>query len=169
MGLINWLFGRGDRETRSSKEIVDPKPQPGRFGKDRHATPGAWVQTTMMIKVKGIQHRGSAVGAFATAVQAAERHRAYYGVTLKPEPGNSHDKNAIAVYGIASGAEWHLGYLDAYTAEEINRDLVSKGIPIAAELYEIWVSDEGFIDVKIIVLAPPGYGHKARVKARRSS
>lgn len=160
MGLISWLFG-------SSGVVPTPvatRLEPGRFGKDRHAPPGQWVQTTMMLKVAGVMHRRDAATAFANSIRISERSGAAYGVEVEPEPENPHDRNAVAVYGVARGSRWHVGYLDAHTAEEINRDLISKGIPIAAELYEIWVGDDGFIDIKIIVLAPPGNSLKARLK-----
>jgi hypothetical protein len=58
----------------------------------------------------------------------------------------------------------NVGYLDRGTAGGITRDLVSKGIPAAAELYNLWVGDDGYIKIKIIILAPPGYGMKARLR-----
>ena len=88
-----------------------------------------------------------------------------YGVSLQPDPTNRHDPNAIAVYGKARNKSWRVGYLDRFTAEEITRDLVAKGVPIAGELFEIWVGNDGFIDIKVIVLAPPGNGMKARLRS----
>lgn len=158
MGIFSWLFGK----TSSTR-----KPAPGRYGKERHGVPGDWVQTTMMIRLAGGNHRLDNVHAYTNAVIQAERNGREYGLTLVPEPSNAHDRNAIAVYGVAGGGKWHIGYLDADTAEEINRDLVSKSIPIAAELYEIWIGNDDGIDVKLIVLAPPGNGTKARLKRSR--
>ena len=151
MGLLNWLSGAS-------------KPTAGRFGKDRYKPSGVWVQTTMMVSVAGTSFRRPQAASFANAVRRAERSGARYGVRLSPEPSNPHDANAIAVYGAIDDRSWHVGYLDRETAEEITRDLVSQGVPIAAELYEIWVGSEGHIDIKIIVLAPSGHGVKARMR-----
>lgn len=157
MGIFSWLLGK----TSSTR-----RPAPGRYGKARHGVPGDWVQTTTMIRLAGGNHRLGNVYAFTNAVIRAERTGQEYGLTVLPEPSNAYDRNAIAVYGVALGEKWHIGYLDADTAKEISRDLVSKSIPIAAELYEIWIGTDGGIDVKLIVLAPPGNGMKARLRSR---
>lgn len=157
MGIFSWLFGKSASARR---------PPAGRYGKARHKVPGDWVQTTMMVRLAGGNHRISNVLAFTNAVIRTEKSGQEYGLTLRPEPSNPHDRNAIAVYGVALGEKWHIGYLDVDTAEEINRDLLGKNIPIAAELYEIWIGDNDGIDVKLIVLAPPGNGTKARLRKK---
>lgn len=144
------------------------------LGRDRHKPAGEWVQTTTVVPVAGIQFRRSDVGAFITAVRKAESSGRRYGVRLEHHPYNRHDSNAIAVYGYAeiSGwfragmKEWHIGFLDRHTAKEIVRDLISPGVPIAGELYKIYVGDDGFVDVKVLVLAPPNYGLKSRLRGR---
>lgn len=99
-----------------------------------------------------------------------------YGVELEPEPTNPKDPNAIAVYGVAevSGLfrkrvrkRLHIGYLPRETAAEIRRDLISKGLPIAGELYSIYRGAGGFLDVNVIVLAPPGHSRSAREKREK--
>ena len=50
-------------------------------------------------------------------------------------------------------------------AAELHRDLLNSGVPIAADLYSIYKQDE-FIDINLIVLAPPGYGVSVRTRAR---
>lgn len=99
------------------------------------------------------------------AVRAAELARRPYGVHLRPDPGNPHDPNAIAAYGFADGKTWHVGFLDRDTAQEITRDLISNGVAIDAELYAIWVADDGYIEIKLIVLAPPGHSMKKRLRS----
>jgi hypothetical protein len=163
MGIFSWFSGFKSAGGASSRP-----PEPGRFGKARHKPPGQWVQTTTMIKTVGIQYRVDDVRRFANSVRRAEEAGDLYGVRLRPDPGNSFDRNAIAVYGYANGGEWHVGFLDRDTAAEINRDLISRGIPIEAELYEIWVGQDGYIDIKIIVLAPSGHGLDARIKRASS-
>lgn len=188
MGIFDWLFG-GRRTAKPAldsgsdsvqalrRSVITPYSSPqsasragtgdtGRFGTDRHKPVGAWVQTTMTVSVTGIQHRKSAVGAFCRAVRQATKNQARYGVRLRPEPGNQHDPNAIAVDGFAGSGSWHIGYLSRDLAKEIRDDLLDKGVPIDAELYNIWVGDNDFTEINVIVLAPPGHGMKARVKGR---
>lgn len=177
MGILSRLFGIKPSTTKD----MDPPPRPlvrsstpppsptGRFGKDRYQPEGQWVQTTIMVKIAGVQHRKDNASEFARAVHVAEASGAQYGLSLSPEPGNPHDANAIKVYGTAGKKSWHIGYLDRETAEEVTTDLLSKGVAIAAELYDVWVGDEGYIDFKLLVLAPSGYGFKSRMKARRAS
>lgn len=102
--------------------------------------------------------------AFCNAVYAAELSHKGYGVQLRPDPSNLHDRNAIAVDGKVGAQSWHLGFLDRETAKEINIELILKGMPVAAELYNLWIGDDGYIDVKIIVLAPPGYSMSTRMR-----
>ena len=114
---------------------------------------------------------------YRTAVAAArkaEAQRLQYGVQLEHQPNNRHDRNAIAVYGVAerkgwfrSGVkEWHIGYLDRELAAEIVEDLISKNIQVGAELYFIYEGGDHYLDLKVIVLAPPGYGEKVRRRSR---
>ncbi|WP_309085735.1 HIRAN domain-containing protein [Chelativorans sp.] len=153
MGLLNWIFGARLRRLPS-----------GKFGQDRYKPDGKWVQTTTAVKVVGLQHRQDAVRSFVMAVALAEGEGQRYGVRLRPDPANPHDKNAIAVDGYVSMDRWHIGFLDRVTAKELHRDLISVGIPIEAELYSLWRGDDGYIDVNLIVLAPPGHSMKKRLR-----
>lgn len=147
-----------------------------RYGQKRHKPKGDWVQTTLTESVVGVHHRISNARAFARAAQKAEAKGLVYGVELEHRPDNPHDSNAIAVIGVAEykgwfrrGVErWHIGYLSSEIAAEIVDDLVAKETPVAAELYSIYEGDNGFLDFKVIVLAPPGYSMKMRLKAKRS-
>ncbi len=143
------------------------------FAKDRHRPEGEWVQTTTVEKVAGVAHRLPNAAAFAEAAKSAERKGRRYGVSLRFEPNNPVDANAIAVIGwaVTKGwltrewrQEWHIGYLAAETAAELHRDLIAKGHPIAAELYSIFQSG-GFLDFNIIVLAPPGFSQSSRARS----
>lgn len=146
-----------------------------RYGQSRHKPAGEWVQTTLAESVVGVHHRKANAVAFARAARKAEAQGLIYGVELEHRPDNRHDPNAIAVIGIAEwkgwfrrGVErWHIGYLDRDIAAEIVADLVSKDIPVAAELYSICEGQEGYLDFKVIVLAPPGYSASTRERARR--
>ena len=110
----------------------------------------------MMIQVVGIQYRRRDVESFVAAVRKAEASGSLYGIRLEHQPHNQHDPNAIAVFGHAhvkgwfrSGIrEWQVGFLDRETASEIVTDLVSRNIPIAGELYRIYVGDEGFTNIE---------------------
>ena len=141
-----------------------------RYAQNRHQPSGEWVQTTLAENVVGVHHRKADALAFARAAQTAEAQGWVYGIELEHRPDNLHDLNAIAVIGVAERKgwfrrkinKWHIGYLDRETAAEIVRDLVSKNIAVAAKLYSIYESSEGFLDFKVIVLAPPGHSTKVR-------
>ena len=146
-----------------------------KFGKDRHRPPGEWVQTTELESVVGIQYRKAAAQAFANAVEQAERSGLSYGLQLELQPNHPQDANAIAVYGVAEckrwlrgplRREWLVGYLVREMAAEVHEELISKSVSIAAELYEIYEGDGGFIDIKYFVLAPPGHSASVRRRAR---
>lgn len=185
MSFLDWLFGRRDRRHRPladhhlpsrrygqlSGEVrsgVDDVPLPtGRIGERRYKPAGDWVQATTVLEVKGIHHRRGSAEAFCRAVMRAELSDQIYGARLRPEPSNRYDRNAIAVDGFVADRTWHIGYLDRDTAAELNRDLIAKGLRIGAQLYAIWISPAGYIEVKVIVLAPPGHSLKSRLKKLR--
>ncbi|PWL18154.1 hypothetical protein DKP76_10570 [Falsochrobactrum shanghaiense] len=164
MGLLGWLFGR-KRVDASPQSVNVPGHLVGRFAKDRHKPEGKWVQTTMMIKAAGVAHRKQAALEFAQAAKSASDAGQRYGVTVTPDRNNAHDQNAIAVHGFVGSRSWHVGYLDRNTAAELHHDLLSKKIPIAGELYEIYVGSDSYMEIKLIILAPPGHSMKARIKA----
>lgn len=145
-----------------------------RYGQDRHMPDGKWVQTTLTESVVGVHYRKADAVAFARAARKAEAKGLQYGVQLEHRPDNPADTNAVAVMGVAeqkgwfsrSVGQWHIGYLDRDLAAEIVSGLVSRGIPVAAELYSIYEGKDGFLDFKVIVLAPPGNSTKARLKRR---
>ena len=149
-----------------------------KFGTTRHKPEGEWVQTTMTVGIAGVQHKMAEVRAFGKAVINAEARGMRYGVEVVPQPNNPHDRNAIEVIGfcnvkgVIGGTKterWSIGFLPRDLAAELSRDLVSQGVPIAAELYSIYTSDDGYLDIKIIVLAPPGHGEKVRRKRAAAS
>ncbi|MEO9340770.1 HIRAN domain-containing protein [Mesorhizobium sp. SB112] len=102
------------------------------------------------------------------AVQAAERSNGHYGIEFRPYPNNAHDRNAIAVDGVVGNRRLHIGYLDRKTAKAVHDDLLSKGIPVAGEIYNLWASGDDYLEVKFFVLAPPGNGVKARLKRTKA-
>lgn len=141
-----------------------------RYGQSRHKPHGEWVQTTLVESVVGVHYRKASAVAFARAARKAEAQGLLYGVEIEHRPDNRHDPNAIAVIGVAERKgwfrrtveRWHIGYLDRDTAAEIVGDLVSKGIPVAAELYSIYEGNDDYLDFKVIVLAPPSHSTKLR-------
>lgn len=143
-----------------------------KFATDRHRPEGDWVQATIAEKVQGVHFKKPNADAFAKAAQKAESKGLHYGLSLEPEPDNPHDKNAVAVYGHAEvpglfgkkAKRWQIGYLSKDLAAEMVKEFYAKSIPIAAELYSIWRSDNGFLDFSLIVLAPPGHSHSNRIK-----
>lgn len=147
-------------------------PQPplprGRFATDRHHPEGKWVKATLVSQVEGIQHRRANAEAFASAAHKAEQRRQPYGLRLELDPTNPFDPNAIKVFGEANGREWHIGYVDRHTAADVASDLVERAVPFDAELYAIHISSTGFIEIKMIVLAPPGNSHKTLMNRRKA-
>lgn len=144
----------------------------GKFALDRHEPSGKWVQATLVEKVAGVHHRRSDAQAFAAQAFKSEKKLLHYGVHIEHEPDNPHDVNAIAVYGHATKKGflgttervWKIGYLPADLAFDMVSEFISQDIPIKAELYSIYHSENGFLDFNIIVLAPPGNSHSARMK-----
>ncbi len=140
-------------------------PSEGQFGTDRHLPEGDWIRATGVVSVVGIPYRKQAAQSFADAVRVAERKGLHYGLSLEPEPDNPHDPNAIAVHGVAetrgllrtTTGTWHIGYLPRDLAADIHRELLDHDVPIAVELYRIFEGDDGFLDVKAVVLAPRGF------------
>lgn len=148
-----------------------------KFGLRRHRPEGNWVQTAPMTEVVGWQYRRRDVARFCKAVCKAERRGEIYGLRIERQPKNVHDANAIAVYGQASvqslfrGSrlqEWHIGFVDRTLAAELVADLCERGLPIAAEMYSIYISNAGFHEIRFFVLAPPGWSVKKRWAARKS-
>lgn len=142
-----------------------------KFATDRHRPPGDWVQATGVEKVAGIQYRKGACKSWSRHIAKSQRAGMAYGVELAPEPANPADRNAIAVYGFAETPglfhkrvrkRLHVGYLPRETAADIQRDLISQGLPIAGELYSIYWGRGDYFDVNVIVLAPPGHGRSTR-------
>ena len=72
-----------------------------KFGRDRYRPPGAWIQTTGLLDVMGIQYRRGDAHEYARAARTAEQKRWPYGLRLEPEPENRQDPNAIKVIGHA--------------------------------------------------------------------
>lgn len=144
-----------------------------RFAEDRHRSPGDWVQFTNVLDVVGVVHRLTDGQAFARAAQIAERRRLMYGVNLQFEPNNPHDRNAIAVIGAADcpglfgvkAKEWKIGYLPREVAADVVSELIEPSLAVSVELYSIYRTDR-YLEIRIIVLAPPGHSHSARMKRK---
>ena len=135
-------------------------PDFGRMGAD-HA----------LLDIAGWTFRSANVHRFFAAVKKAERRKARHGIRVVPEPRNRHDPNAIAVHGFADVRSWfrtkrmqfRLGYVPAEIAAELQDDLLSRGVPISAELYSLYRRDD-YHEIRIVILAPPGFSVKARQK-----
>ncbi|MDC7675199.1 hypothetical protein [Asticcacaulis machinosus] len=146
-----------------------------KFGLDRHTPAGAWVEATLAESVAGIPYLLPYVRSWMRAVKRAERLGLYYGLELVPEPTNAHDENAIQIIGVVA-RKWpfmapiterfHIGYVPALTAAELQTDIVSKGLRLGGELQSIYVEITGHIDVKFVALAPPGHSFNERQAKR---
>lgn len=108
------------------------------------------------------------------AVKKAEARRLPYGLMLERQPNNPHDKNAIAIFGVADvrtlfgtkRREWHIGFVPADVSADVVTNLIDEGVPVAVELYRIYEGRDGYLDVKFFILAPPGYSYSKRTKAK---
>jgi hypothetical protein len=146
-----------------------------KFGRDQQRPPGDWSRASGYLEAVGVHHRLTAARQFASAVRDAERQKRLYGVLLRPEPSNPHDKNAIQligycevprIFGSPIHKEWHIGYVDRDTAAELNSSFVSKDVKIAGELYGIYVGRDGFIDINYFALAESEAVRKAKQAER---
>jgi len=150
-----------------------------KFGRDRYRPPGAWIQTTSLLDVMGIQYRKGDAHEYARAVQTAEQKGWPYGLRLEPEPTNRHDPNAIKVIGHAvtkrffffapTERVWHIGYVPREIAKELVEDLIFVNHPYAAELYSIYRGRNDFIDIEFFVLVPKGSSGARRVARRHAT
>jgi hypothetical protein len=138
------------------------------FGKDRYKPDGVWVQASSAVSVAGVSFRLVDALAFAKDVKKSEAAKLHYGLEVEREPSNPHDSNAIKVYGVArvpslfgqKTTRRHIGYVPSEEAELLCIHVLANGQKIAAELYRVYLSDENFVDIKMIALAPKGYSHK---------
>ena len=146
-----------------------------KFGRDRHAPTGDWARASEYLEAVGVHHRLSSTRQFASAVREAERRKLRYGIRLQPEPSNPHDRNAIRLVGHCEVArlfggpavkEWHVGYVDRETAERLNAKFISRGASLEGELYGIYVSDDGYIDINYFALSEPDAVREAKLAER---
>lgn len=147
-----------------------------KYGKNRQRPPGKWVQASALEEVWGIKHRKNNARAFCHAVKDADKAGLEYGVALAPQPENPEDSNAIAVLGQCMVKpwfraprlkEWHVGYVRRDLASELQDEFLSKDVPIASELYEIF-EQRDFYEIKFFILAPPGNSHSARLRRSKT-
>lgn len=96
------------------------------------------------LSVAGIQHRRDDALCFADDSDQT--------LALEPEPGNSHDPNAVKVIGIARGMRRFIGYVPKDVAEQI----VGSGLAdvVQARLDYISRSGNGFVDVTFQIVGP---------------
>lgn len=139
----------------------------GAFAEDRHRPEGVWTQFSVVEEVAGVQRYRANVEAFAARAAIDSRAGRPYGLTLQPDPSNAHDPKAIKVLSAYDGAQ--LGFLPRGLAAEVTDELVAHGHQVAVELYRIYHSDGGFIEVKVIVLGPKGFSHSARMRKARNA
>lgn len=123
----------------------DVPPGDDDFGRLFH---GMWVD------VVGLKHRRRDVAAFIHWCWDAQDREMPFGARARREPHNRHDPNAIAVdgwvqFGRGKPKEVHLGYLPA----DLARDLAGRDIRV--ELVNLYLGDEGFLDVEVVVFGPP--------------
>ena len=148
-----------------------------KYVRERDTLVGEWAQTTLIEKVVGVDDRKPDAHAFAEAAAKAEKLGVAYGLRLEFEAGNPRGSNSIRVFGYAETrgwigkarqTEWHIGYLSEELAAELQKDVISAGLPISAELLGIFEEGE-HLDFSLIVLAPKGFERGVRIQAMRAS
>jgi hypothetical protein len=122
------------------------------------------------LAVIGLKERIASFIAFADAADHAAKKGLRFGLEIEPDPSNTLTANALKVIGVAqskswlgklSAQQWDLGHIWHVAADEIHRDLVAKGVPIAAELYSIHY-DKDDPEVKLYILAPKEHSASKR-------
>lgn len=145
------------------------------FAKDRHRPPGNWVIFSPMIELVVWRDIHDATSTFADLAQRAEKKGWPYGLELCPEPANPFDPNAVAVYGVSTYKglfgpkrinREKIGYLPREHAALVVRELVQPGKAFGVELYSVYRTKNGYVNVKLLVLGPPGMSEKARRNKR---
>lgn len=144
------------------------------YGQDTRP-PGDWVRATDVLSVQGLAANVNAVIAFADAAEAARQKGLRFGIDLAAEDADHPERGLLVVagaetkgfFGSRKVSHWPLGHLASKVVSEIHEDLISKGIPIAAELSGIHY-DRADPDVKIYILAPRGHSARERGRRRRS-
>jgi len=130
----------------------------------------------LLEEVYGLQYREANVQAFCAAVAVAGAKHLSYGVALAPQADNPNDPNAIAIFGQCEVKpwlrskwlnEWHIGCVRWELAQELHEEFLSKGIPIASQLRNIY-RDGKYTEINYFVLAPKGRSHSSRMRRARS-
>jgi hypothetical protein len=80
------------------------------------------------------------------------------GVWLRRETDNAFDNNAILVIGKSKGLLRNREYKLGYIPREVAKHIVENGFwgKIIARLYNTYLGDTGFVDVKVQLLGPKG-------------
>jgi hypothetical protein len=80
------------------------------------------------------------------------------GIALHREPLNPHDENAIAVIGMATGLFRTKKFMLGYIPREVAEYIVANGFwgKILPRLYNTYLGDTGWVNVKIQLLGPRG-------------
>lgn len=100
------------------------------------------------VPVKGLALRRTAAAKFC---KASKRE-----LSLRREPSNSHDANAIMVMGSSKGwlgrTEKHLGYVPAdYAAKLVALNLADL---VRARLLKTYVGEDGFVEIEFQIVGP---------------
>lgn len=147
------------------------------FGTKRYKPEGIWVQATPLLEVAGANHRQEQVKRYFDAVKRADAAGLRYWLYLEPERSNTYHNRAIAVFGRVQKRGWFwnvrtetimIGYVPLDDAESVSEDLIERGIPIAADLYDLKEAvfeDVTYRDIRFLVLAPKGHSWGARQKS----
>ena len=85
-------------------------------------------------------------------MRAPHADPAKFGLELRPDPQNPHDKTAVRVYGYVDGARFHLGYVPADLAKELT-ETAPPDMPISAHLQRVFRGDYA-ADIIIHILVP---------------
>jgi hypothetical protein len=110
------------------------------------------------VKVAGTSYRAKDAELFLRSAENSQLAGRRYGITLRPEPNNPHDPNAVVVEGYWEvggllGSKLRsikIGYLPADFAKGLGAAGASN-LVLAAQLKNGWIGDEGGIAIDIAV------------------
>lgn len=123
---------------------ADAKARPLRLKSTKDPILKEWISTEHNVEVVGIQHRKhDAVSAIKGAASRGEVE-----ISLRREPKNRHDRNAIAVF--CEGR--HVGYVPAETAEEWAPRMDADPASVSFALDLLWLNQSDYVKIVLDLL-----------------
>jgi hypothetical protein len=118
------------------------------FHLDRQPIPEGFSIFEERLSVAGISYRKHDALAFC--------HASNPYLEFKHEPSNSHDQNAIQIWGCWDGFIWQKRRLIGYVPREVSKSVVNVGLEylILPRLLKTYASDDDFVEVLFQIIGP---------------